>query len=40
MVKKEEFTTIRIKKTTKKKLDEKGTKADSYDDIILRLLKE
>jgi hypothetical protein len=35
----EETTTIRLKKSTKILLDKFGTKPESYDDILLRLLK-
>ena len=40
MVKGKEATTIRINKSTKKLLDEFGRKPESYDNIILRLLKD
>jgi hypothetical protein len=36
---KEDTTTIRLKISTKELLDEFGKKPESYDDIILRLLK-
>jgi len=36
----EKTTTIRIKESTKKLLDNFGKKPESYDDIILRLLNE
>lgn len=32
-------STIEVKLTTKSKLDKLGKKGDSYDDIIVRLLK-
>lgn len=34
------MTTIRIEKKTKARLDEFGTKADTYDDIVGRLIRE
>lgn len=34
------FTTIRIKKGDKKKLDEMGTKADTHADIVGRLIQD
>lgn len=34
------FSTIRIRDSTKEKLADKGKKGDSFDDIILRLLKK
>ena len=36
----QELTTIRITKHTRNKLLDKGTKRDTYEDIIQRLLKE
>ena len=33
----EEFTTIRISKKNKKKLDELGKKTDTHDDILCRI---
>jgi len=36
----EETTTIRIKFSTKTKLDKIGNKNDSYDDVINRLIKK
>ncbi len=39
-MKKGEYTTIRIRKSTKEKLDNNGKKSESYDDIILRLLEK
>ena len=35
-----EFTMIRIKKTTHKRLTECGQKGDTYDDIIQKLLNK
>lgn len=34
------FTTIRLKKTTKERLDIEGNKSETYDSIIVRLLKK
>jgi len=34
-----ETTTIRLAKETKEKLDKFGNKSESYDSIILKLLK-
>ena len=34
-----EITTIKLKRTTKALLDERGSKGDSYNDIIERLLQ-
>ncbi len=39
MEEKEDTTTIRLKISTKKLLDEYGNKSDTYDELILRLLK-
>ena len=35
----EEYTTIRISKKNKKKLDELGKKTDTHDDILCRLIE-
>lgn len=34
-----EMTTIAVSKETKKKLDDRGNKGDTYDEIIQELLK-
>ena len=34
------FTTIRIRKSTAEKLKKLGKKGETYEDIILRLLKK
>jgi len=34
-----ETTTIRLQKETKEKLDKIGNKSESYDDILIKLLK-
>jgi hypothetical protein len=36
---KEKITTIRISERTKQKLDDVGKKGETYEDIILKLLK-
>ncbi len=35
----EEITTIRIKKSIKKRLAKEGSKGDSYEDIIIKLIE-
>jgi len=35
-----EYTAIRLKKTTKDMLSKLGSKGETYDDIIIRLLDE
>lgn len=35
-----DMSTIKLSKTTKKKLANLGSKEDSYEDIIIRLLKK
>lgn len=40
MVKDKGYTTIRIQSSTKKKLENVGKKTDTFDSIILKLLKK
>jgi hypothetical protein len=40
MVKNEEITTIQITKATRDELKKHGTKGDTYDEIIRKLLEQ
>jgi len=34
----DKITSIRVRESTKRKLDEKGVRGESYEEIIIRLL--